>query len=177
MTKKILVLALILPVILLGQHGKDFTLSPGRAGRIQIGMTVDSLYLIYPRNQAKLIDLNLEGFFTPAIEWTVPGFTGKKASVILEIGWNRTWIINRITVIDTRFRTVTGIGVGSPLGDLRRNHHVDWIDFGEGALVARVDSLGMGFQLRSADVAPAWYQKRDMKIISDSLIIKAVIIH
>jgi hypothetical protein len=179
MVKRLNIVAgtLLLAAILHGQSGDDFLLSPGKAGRIEIGMAVDKIYSVYTREATKLVDLALEGFFTPALEITLPGHVGEKPSITAEIGWSQAWTFSRITVYDSRFRTASGIGAGSSLGEIRRNHKVDWIEFGEGPMVARVDSLGMGFLLEVQAVPQAWYEKRDMKWIPDSAKVTGILVN
>jgi hypothetical protein len=110
-------------------------------------MTVDSLYSHYNAESIHLVDLHLEGMFTPALEVYVPEDPGKTPAFVAEIGWNDTWILERITIYDPQFRLTTGIGVGSTLGELKRVYTVEWITWGEGALYARVAELAMSFQL------------------------------
>ena len=68
---------LLLLLLTLGQPttagSNDFALTPGRAGSIEIGITVDLLFSRIGRENTRLLDLQLEGTFSPAIEVTVPG--------------------------------------------------------------------------------------------------------
>jgi uncharacterized protein YraI len=124
-----------------------FLLAKHKAGLAEIGMTVDSLYSHYNAEFIHLVDLHLEGMFTPALEVFVPGAPGKAPVFVAEIGCSDSWILERITVYDPQFRLTTGIGVGSTLGELKRVYTVEWIKWGEGALYARVAELAMSFQL------------------------------
>jgi len=170
-------LAFVLMVLLYSQSPDDFLLSASKAGRVEIGMTIDHVYAVHPRNQTRLTDLALEGFFSPALEIMDSGRSGSAPSLTLEIGWNQNWVVSRIMVHDQRYKTDSGIGVGSLLGDVRRKYNVDWIDLGEGHLVASVDSIGMGFLLDSQIISESWYQKRDKNLIPDSEKVIGVLIH
>ena len=46
-----------------------------------------------------------------------------------------------------RARTKDGIGVGSTYEELRSRYSVDWVGSGEGGFFARVETLGISFQL------------------------------
>src|SRR3989442_7592263 len=46
----------------------SFLLAPGRAGALEIGLPVDSVLRVFRRDRVRLVDLQLEGHFTPAIE-------------------------------------------------------------------------------------------------------------
>ncbi len=150
MPKKALlaVLILLLPLLLPGAEG-TFPLLPGRAGPVSRGMPVDQLLSTHGRELARLVDLNLEGMFSPALEILMA--PGEKPALVAEIGCGEGgWVVERVTVRDPRFRLPKGgIGVGSALGELRRHYRVDEIAGGEGNRVAVVDELAMSFKLVS----------------------------
>jgi hypothetical protein len=97
----------------------EFLLSPSRAGTLSIGAPVDSLL----RNafRTRLVDLSLEGHFSPAIEIYLPDGKGSPA-LVAHISQLPCWDfrVSGITVYDPRFRTAEGFGVGSTIGELRR---------------------------------------------------------
>ncbi len=71
--KKLVILILILffPIFLQADNTEienKFLLQKQKAGNIEIGETIDQLYKQYGRNSTKLVDLYLEGMFSPAIE-------------------------------------------------------------------------------------------------------------
>ena len=126
----------------MAQHS-DFTLRVGRAGPFEIGLPVDSIYRLAGRANVRVIDLSLEGHFTPAVEIDLAD--GPRPSLVARI---REWpcgefAIAGLIIHDPRFRTATGIGVGSSIGDLRRAHDVRF-NREEGHSVI-VHALKMGF--------------------------------
>ena len=128
-----------------------FHLAKDRAGAVRIGMSVDELYNEYGHRNTKLVDRFTEGLFNPVIEISING----KKSLIAEIAPRKDFVIQRISVLDDRFRTKEGIGIGSTLGELRIHYHDVKILAGEGGMpCARVDSLGMTFGLEE----PPFYQ-------------------
>jgi hypothetical protein len=56
--------------------------------------------------------------------------------------------VTRIRVLDPRLRTKDGIGIGSTYGELRSRYTIDTVGNGEGGFFARVEPLGISFDLR-----------------------------
>jgi len=137
-----------------------FRLTPGRAGSFEVGASIDRVYEIIPREKTQIVDLFFEGFFTPAVVINVDGSPVDRALVarIREAPCNE-FTIEGITVNDPRYRTPEGIGVGSPLADVRRHYAVDR-SFGEFGPVAVASRLSMTFVLsedsEAATVRSIW---------------------
>jgi hypothetical protein len=145
-----------------------FILSRGEAGSVKTGMTIDQLYSIVGRGRTRLVDEQLEGLFSPAIEIYLTDRQRDRPSLVAEVvGRGSGFVVGRITVYDPRFKTSKGIGVGSTLGEIRRNYKVNFIGFGEGPLVARVEQLGMSFALDARPPAK-WYKSQDAKLIPNN---------
>ncbi|MCK4233308.1 hypothetical protein KAX75_02700 [candidate division WOR-3 bacterium] len=180
-------LFLLLPILVSAETPyvkKNFLLSKNKAGRIEIGMTIDNLYSKYNKKLTKLVDLYLEGMFSPALEIYLSKEEGEenKPSLVAEIGFNsqsskNEFIVSRINVYDNAFKTEKGVGVGSTLGELRNAHQVNWIEFGESGLIARVNELEMSFVLFLINIPEQWYLTRDMELIPDSVKILSVLMN
>jgi hypothetical protein len=125
----------------------EFLLTTGRAGRIELGTSVDEIYQFFGRDNVTLVAEFKEGLFSPVLEIKLPGTTTVPAisSDIREwpCGEFSVWGID---VRDARFRTSDGFGVGSTAGDLRKAHPFE-ITEEEGAHAAVVDGLKMTFAL------------------------------
>ncbi len=141
----------------------NFLLSKGKAGPIKIGMSVDDLYAKVDRARTKLIDLYSEGFFTPALEIYLNQQMTNRPSLV--VGLSKNWTVHDIFVYDPGFKTDKGFGVGSTLGDIRKEYRVNWIGFGERGLVAHVEQIGMSFALDFAKPSPQWYKTQDQALI------------
>ncbi len=156
----------------------SFLLSMHRAGEVEIGMTIDALHTKYNPQSTKLVARYPEGMFTPELEiYLEQGTQRGGPSIIVGIDKETDWIVNSIHVNDRRFRTAKGISVGTTLGDLRRAYKVDWIDFGEGPLVANVKEVGMSFELDFSDPPREWYRSKDQRLIPDSARVVSVYIY
>jgi hypothetical protein len=129
------------------QTAAEFLLATGRAGRVELGTSVDELYRLFGRDNARLVDLFKEGLFSPALQIklnaaaTAPG-------IIADI---REWPCGEfsvwgIDVRDPRYRTKDGFGVGSTAGELKRSYSFK-ISEAEGAHAAMLDALKMSFSL------------------------------
>jgi hypothetical protein len=154
-----------------------FLLSKHKAGFIEVRMTVDALYQKYDRQSIRLVDLYLEGTFSPALEIYLDNGKREKPSLVAEIGWEKNWVIRRINVYDQTFKLKSHIGVGSTLGDLRKFYSIDWIGSGEGSVYARVEEVGMSFALESTNIPEKWYTTNDLTLLPGDVKIVSILIN
>jgi hypothetical protein len=123
----------------------DFLLARNHVGNLIIGMPESAIYTVYPRRITKKVDLQLEGYPTPAVQ------------VFLTKGRQRPSLLIRlegpvpgvygVEVMDSRFRTAKGVGVGSSLGELQKAEKQLSFVSGEGVIGALAEDLGMTFSL------------------------------
>ena len=160
---------------------EDLSLSKGKAGHIEVGMTIDSVYRRYERRLVQLVDLDSMGSFSPALEiYRETSGDDDDPSLVIEIDQSKDgeWIVWRITVYDTSFKTVAGVGVTSTLGSLRQAHKISSIVSGEGSLYALVPDLGMSFALdiHFDDIPNEWYVTGNPSLIPDSTGISEILV-
>ena len=77
----------ILPAALFGlpaqphaMQADTFRIDDGRAGRFEVGMPIDQVYLLFDRKQSRLVDLQLEGEFSPASRCLRPSLSCNRGS-------------------------------------------------------------------------------------------------
>jgi TonB family protein len=126
---------------------EPFLLAPGRAGLLQLGMPVDALYRRIPRPQTRLVDVQQEGNFTPAIEIRLEPGAQQPAMRAWFRGMGTQWIVWMLEVDDARFRTSDGLGVGSTLADIHAIAPVLKPEFGEHGPVVAMPDRGILFWL------------------------------
>jgi hypothetical protein len=115
-------------------------LSLHKVGDVTIDMTVNAVYGVLGKQNTSLVDLYLEGMYSPAL---VVNNNGSR-SIIFEIVCDKVW---RIGVFDHKYKTQKGIGIGSTFGDLKKNYTISSIEIGEGSVFAYVNELEMSFCL------------------------------
>ena len=125
----------------------DYLLATGRAGRVELGTTVDEIYQFFGRDNVTLVAEFREGMFSPVLAIEIAGAASVPAMSI-DI---REWPCGQfsawgIQVRDARFRTKEGFGVGTTAAELRRRYQFQ-ITEAEGAHAAVVDALRMTFAL------------------------------
>jgi hypothetical protein len=125
----------------------DFLLTTGRAGKVELGTSVDEMYQLFGRANVRLVDLFKEGLFSPALQIEL----SDKATMPGMVTDIREWPCGEfsvwgIDVRDARYRTKDGFGVGSTAGELKRSYAFK-ISEEEGAHAAIVDALKMSFSL------------------------------
>src|SRR5438034_8007754 len=107
-------------------------------------MTAEEVIGVFGKPRVKRVDLQREGMSTPALEIRLGGLSAAWASLTAELfppAHNRIW---RMSVLDRRFRTAQGLGIGSTLGQIQAHHKVR-VGVGEGSVGAFVEDLQMTF--------------------------------
>lgn len=159
---------------------EQFLLQKRQAGLIEIGMTIDDLLIRFNRSEIKLVDLNLLGKFTPAIEISI-GATGPRAgaSAVVEISWRKDFIVSRISVYDRRFLTDRGVGVGATLGDLKKHYSISRVTSAGSNLVAVVNKLKIDFVLKADlnSIPSQFFKTGGIYLLPDNLEIVSIIMN
>jgi hypothetical protein len=124
----------------------DFLLSAGKAGPIECGMPVDDVYRLLGSQNVALVATFPEGSFQPVLEITLPD-SPVKPSIIADIDrWPcGQFAVTRVLVLDPRFRTKDGLGVGTTESEMRSRFSFT-ISEEEGCHCAFIKSLNLTFR-------------------------------
>lgn len=138
---------LIVAVLALGPAaGRNglFSIDGNHVGKLALGMPESQIYRLYPRLRTHKVDLQLEGYPTPAVEIYLTS-RSDPALVVRLTGPRRS--IDDIQVNDSRFQDEAGIHVGSTFEQLRRAHNKLQIAVGEGQYCVFSEGSGLSFCL------------------------------
>ena len=146
----------------------------GKVGSVAIGSVAETIYEEFG-DRARLVDLRLEGQLTPALEIRLFGVQ-TPVSLVAEISpSNNKLVVTRIRVLDPRFRTKEGVGVGSTYSDLRQHYAIDWVGPGEGDFFARVEALGISFMLDMSAAQGASKIRDPMRVPAEARVVGMLI--
>src|SRR5436309_2370743 len=91
-----------------GDDARKFRITEHSAGEIRIGVLASELYSQFPSERVRLVDLRLEGEFSPALEIQPPG-TSRRDAVVAELDCRQSLVVSRININDSAFATAKGI--------------------------------------------------------------------
>jgi hypothetical protein len=118
----------------------SYILNKKSVGSLKIGCDVTDIYDIFDKEkETSLIDRYEEATFTPAIQVT-------KGGELLFVGDINCSAIRSFEIFSPKYKTSTGISVGSNFAKLKLKHSLT-LDSREGNLVAVVKELDMVFLL------------------------------
>ena len=142
------------------------------AGNIKIGMTIDELYSVVGKDNAKLIDAYTEGMFSPTIAIYK---TAKQKNITMYIAVaskSNDFVVDSIEVFDDSYATTKGVGVNSRLGEIKASYRISRIIETDGGVIVTLDKhqLSASFKLeRVKSVDSSSYQ--------DTLRVKSILVY
>jgi hypothetical protein len=173
-------LALLFAISLVGQATTTTRLPPierHQVGPVTIGADAQKIYEAFPADRRELVDLGLEGMLSPALLLRFLG-ASQRDGVVAELMAGRNGLtVRRIEIRDPAFRTLTNIGVGSTVGQLRSAHRLNSMLSGEGNVVIRVEELSASFVLdQSGAHGDQFSHLKTPAAVPDSVKIKSVLL-
>jgi len=159
----------ILCILFISQD--SYILNKKSVGSLKVGSDVTDVYDIFDKEkETSLIDRYEEATFTPAIRVT-------KGGELLFVGDIHCSAIRSFEIFSPRYRTSTGISVGSNFAKLKSKHNLT-LDNREGNLVVLVKELDMVFLLeQTKKIQSLDLSKVTIKDVPDDVKITSIIIY
>ena len=155
----------------------EVTLSAGKAGYVQVGRPVSSLYSNYNKNSIVGDTDYSEGMPYPIVKIYLDGQNRPSLTASVRItNQGQQQVIDGIRVYDERFKTDKGVGINSTLGDLRRAGGFSSIRYLNDSLFA--ESSGMMFELdvTMKNLPSEWLKTGDVNLLPDDMKITGILI-
>jgi len=141
--KKILLFSLIIlmAVVVSAQRYSDSTwiIGEGHIGKISINMVEQKLSSLFTAEQIKKEEKTDNDDIYSIINISLKGES--KTALELETMCMDVCLISRISLYSDKYKTVKGIGIGSTMGDIKKNYSISAIRGGEKGIMVYVDDL------------------------------------
>ena len=156
-------------ILLTGQD--NYFIKKKNVGLLKVGCYVTDVYDLFDRRkETSLIDGYVEANFSPAIQV-------KKDGELLFAGDINCSTIKSFEIFSSKYKTLSGISVGSTFGKLKSKHSVT-LENREGTLAVIVKDLEMVFMLEETKkIQSLDLNKVTIKDISDDVKITSIIIY
>ena len=170
----IAVLACVAASVTVSAQDNEYLLRPGHVGNVEIGQTADKVYRDFGHQRVRFAATFPEGQFQPVLEIRMSETSPPGPDFVARV---REWPcpgyrVSGITVLDRRFRTANGLGVGSTFGDIRKRYPNAKKGTGEGERIVVISELGMTFMIEydaalgdAAAVTSVWVFAPDIDAI------------
>ncbi|MBK0402278.1 hypothetical protein I5M27_04735 [Adhaeribacter sp. BT258] len=156
-------------------EAEQYSLAPGRAGKIRVNMPTDSLKKMIPAENLKAVQRELEGEPYTAYELRNPK-TGNQLLLLAEENCKNTCSIFRIRVLSPKFKTEKGIRVGSTFAEVKNAYPLSFIGLGETDFVAVSDKNKMTFTLDISNFPPKFLDRIVADDIPDSTRVTSIML-
>lgn len=145
-----------------------------KAGKVEINMDIAQVESIYGTSNIKKSTYTSEGQSYEG--YFVHRPNKQQPSLRLDAICTDNCKIWRIKVMDSAYKTETGIGIGSTIKDIKSYHFIDAVGKTESEPSIRIERLGMSFQLDSSSIASSIIDNLAMENLPDSARVKSIII-
>ncbi|MFC5269667.1 hypothetical protein [Adhaeribacter terreus] len=157
-------------------EAEQYSLAPGRAGKIKVNMSSDSLKKMISAENLKAVQRELEGVPYTAFELRNPK-TGDNLLLLAEESCaNDKCTIFRIRVLSPKFKTEKGIRVGSTFAEVKNAYALSFVGLGETDFVAVSDANKMTFTLDITNFPPKHLDRISQDEIPDSTKVTSIML-
>ncbi|MBN1638244.1 MAG: hypothetical protein JW866_04720 [Ignavibacteriales bacterium] len=155
-------------------YNPEFLISSSKAGKISVGMEVKEIYDLYPSNRIKKSTRSVEGE-----EYEIYQIYDNSDNLMMEV---EAYCTDKCRVLwigirSTKMKTNKQIGIGSTIGELRKNHNVEDILEGEGNVVALLKDENITFILDDLRIPNSWWNDQKMNKIPDDIKIVEIFVY
>ncbi|WP_156026957.1 hypothetical protein [Sporocytophaga myxococcoides] len=152
----------------------EYAISKERAGNLTIDMPIGSIFNYYDKSQISKSSFTSEGqkFEAYFIK------TSRDTSRYLRVDpiCTDSCKIWRIKVYDKRYKTRSGIGIGSKVGDIKSYHFIDWAGNTEDGPAFGLERLGITFLIDTNTLSASARENIDIETLSDSAKVSGILI-
>jgi hypothetical protein len=152
----------------------EFAISKERAGNLTIDMPINNIFSYYNKaNISKSVYTSegqkYEAYFIK---------TSRDTSRYLRIDpiCSDSCKIWRIKVSDKRYKTRSGLGIGSSVGEIKSYHFIDWVGNTPDGPAFGLERLGIIFLIDSTGLSPSMRKDMDLENLADSTKVTGIVI-
>lgn len=136
----------------------NFHISENRIGIFSKGMTISDVYNTIPKKQIKKTVGYSEFADDTYDDYEIYDSSGKKILVLTpRQNGNTNSKINRISILDKRFKTTEGIGLNSTFGELSKYYPTDKISPDMKHIVLDVEHINAWFSIKKTELLDGWW--------------------
>jgi hypothetical protein len=152
----------------------EYAISKERVGHLTVDMPIENIFNYYDKTQVNKSAFTSEGqkFEAYFIK------TSRDTSRYLRIDpiCTDSCKIWRIKVNDRRYKTRSGLGIGSKVGEIKSYHYIDWAGNTEDGPAFGLERLGITFLIDSTTLPASARENIDMETLSDSAKVSGILI-
>lgn len=143
----------------------NFHISENRVGIFSKGMTIADLYNTIPKEQIKKKVGYGEFADDTYDDYEIYDSDGKKLLIVTpEQNGNTASKINRVSIVDSRFKTTEKIGLGSTFGALAKNYTMDDISPIMDHILLEIGHINARFTINKTELKDGWWNEKRIDI-------------
>lgn len=143
---------------LTGYTFDNFHISENRVGIFSKGMTISDVYNTIPKEQIKKKVGYGEFADDTYDDYEIYDSNGKKILILTpKQSGNTTSKINRVSILDSRFKTTEKIGLNSTFGDFAKFYSTDKISPDMEHIVLDVNHINGWFSIKKTELQDGWW--------------------